>query len=250
MRRFDCFPFNNELDMLECRLTELGDVVDTFVLVEATVTHGGNRPKPLHYRENQDRFAEWSDRIVAVEAHYLPNDADAWSREHAQREYIRVGLIEAGVEPDDLILQSDVDEIPRADVVANLDPDGYVVCEQDLYCFAVDWLHPQPWRGTVAAKYRHIGDRMAAMRDARLWAPTVIPDAGWHLSWLGGPEATQQKLDSFCHPEIDAEVRGHGWEHYLVDGWHVDNTKLAAVTDADWPRWVAERRCPESWWRP
>ena len=29
----DTFPFNNELDMLECRLTELYDAVDHFVLV-------------------------------------------------------------------------------------------------------------------------------------------------------------------------------------------------------------------------
>jgi flavin reductase (DIM6/NTAB) family NADH-FMN oxidoreductase RutF len=38
-RVVDCFPFNNELDMLECRLTELYDAVDAFVLVEARVDH-------------------------------------------------------------------------------------------------------------------------------------------------------------------------------------------------------------------
>ena len=29
----DAFPFNNELDILECRLIELYDAVDYFVLV-------------------------------------------------------------------------------------------------------------------------------------------------------------------------------------------------------------------------
>ena len=38
----DSFIFYNELDMLEFRLTELNDVVDYFVIVEATHTFSGN----------------------------------------------------------------------------------------------------------------------------------------------------------------------------------------------------------------
>ena len=37
----DCFPFFNELDLLELRLNELKDVVDVFVLSEATLTFTG-----------------------------------------------------------------------------------------------------------------------------------------------------------------------------------------------------------------
>ena len=52
---YDCFSFFNELDLLEIRLNVLKDVVDKFVLVEATRTHTG-RPKPLYYEENKARF--------------------------------------------------------------------------------------------------------------------------------------------------------------------------------------------------
>ena len=61
----DSFPFNNELDMLECRLTELYDAVDWFVLVEATRDHQDHR-KPLHYADNTGRFLPWADKIVHV----------------------------------------------------------------------------------------------------------------------------------------------------------------------------------------
>ena len=44
--------FRDELDMLECRLRELEDVVYRHVLVEAPVTHRGD-PKPLYYAENR-----------------------------------------------------------------------------------------------------------------------------------------------------------------------------------------------------
>lgn len=45
------FAFNSEFDVLEARLRELNDVVDAFVLVEATVAFSGKR-KPLWFREN------------------------------------------------------------------------------------------------------------------------------------------------------------------------------------------------------
>jgi len=62
---YDCFTFFNELDLLEIRLNVLKDVVDRFVLVEATQTFTG-RPKPLYYKENAARFAAFADRIIHV----------------------------------------------------------------------------------------------------------------------------------------------------------------------------------------
>lgn len=247
---FDTFPFNNELDILECRLTELEDVPDlVHVLVEADVTHGGNTPKPLHYQTNRERFARWADRIHAVTATNLPTDVDAWSREHAQREWVWQGLGELNADPDDIVLHGDVDEIPTVLAVSMVRPRGFVVMEQRLHCFAVDWLHSQPWRGTVAARVSDVR-QFAAMRDARLTAPVVLPDAGWHLSWLGGEEIADAKMRAFCHPEIIPEWQGRLGECYR-DGVHVDGTKMAAVTvDESWPRWITEGHAPESWYRP
>jgi hypothetical protein len=62
---YDCFTFFNELELLEMRLHELADVVDRFVLVEATRTHT-NQPKPLFYHENRARFADFADKIIYV----------------------------------------------------------------------------------------------------------------------------------------------------------------------------------------
>ena len=249
--RFDCFPFHKEFDVLECRLTELEDVPDLMhVLVEADVTHGGNTPKPLYFSEYEgDRFDRWKDRIHVVKASVLPEEVNAWSREHAQREWIRKGLEELGVKPDDIVFQSDVDEIPTADVVAYARPRGFVVCEQRLHCFAVDWLHPTPWRGTVCARYSDIG-QMAAMRDARLTAPLILPGAGWHLSWLGGPEVAQAKMNAFCHPEILPEWNGR-MDYCLTEGVHVDGTKMIPVdVDDTYPKWIVEGNAPDSWFRP
>ena len=48
MTIFDTFTFYNELDLLELRLNILGDVVDYFVINEATITFTG-KTKPLYY---------------------------------------------------------------------------------------------------------------------------------------------------------------------------------------------------------
>ncbi len=100
MRRWDAFPFagsETELLLLECRLTELYDAVDGFIIVEATVDHQG-RPKPLNFRDNSDRFNKWEDKIHYVVADDLytaeefPHAKNPWIREHAQREWIGRGL--------------------------------------------------------------------------------------------------------------------------------------------------------------
>lgn len=253
MRRFDCFMFGTEFDILECRLTELQDVPGlTHVIVEADVTHGHNTPKPYlltEAMEETDRFDRWADRIHIVRATGLPEEHDAWSREHAQREWFREGLTELNAQPDDIVMQSDADEIPTVLAATFVNPRGFVVFEQRLHCFAVDWLHPEPWRGTVAGRYGDIKS-FAAMRDARLTAPIVLPEAGWHCSWLGGEEVADRKMRSFCHPEIEPQWTGKLGNCWRT-GMHVDGTQQSPVTvDESWPRWIVEGNAPESWYRP
>lgn len=251
----DTFPFRDEFDLLEMRLTELQDVPDlVHVLVEADVTHGGNTPKPYHYAEDHERFAPWADRIVAIQATDLPTDVDAWSREHAQREWCWEGLKQLDAQPDDVVLHGDLDEIPTALHTRLVRPKGFVRFRQTLYCFAVDWQHPEPWWGTVAGRVKDVG-KFASMREARCHYLPELEDAGWHFSWLGGGEAAREKMDAFCHPE----VKDMGWYDRLDEcyetGRHIDNgrtgTQLIPVdVDDTYPKWIREGHAPANWFRP
>ena len=71
-RVFDCFPFFNELDVLEIRLAELDALVDHFVIVEATRTHTG-KPKPLYFADNRKRYDRYAHKIIHVVADDLPS---------------------------------------------------------------------------------------------------------------------------------------------------------------------------------
>jgi hypothetical protein len=259
----DTFMFNNELDMLELRLTELGDAVDWFILVEASRDHQ-DHSKPLHFAENRERYAAWSDKIihVAVPDGGLPSiqdDDDPWAREHHQREHIADGLNRLPYDDDTVILQSDVDEIPRALQARNVRPGGKLWSfAQRGHFWAVDWLYPEPWFGTVATtvgklkKFNRLP--FAYMRDSRLTAecPPHLEDAGWHLSWLGGPEVAMTKVGSFCHPEVeDRIVSGLASDRFYRDGFHVDGKRMSPVdVDESWPKWIVEGNAPASWYRP
>lgn len=258
----DCFPFNNELDILECRLVELGEAVDSFVLVEATRDHQ-DHVKPLHFAENVERFKPWAKRIVHVvvkdgEMPSKAQDNDPWAREHAQREFIARGLAKLDLCDSDVILQSDVDEIPRALHARNVRPQGFWSFAQRGHFFAIDWLYPHPWYGTVAATVGHLNKfpadrRFSYMRDVRMTAlnPSHLTDAGWHLSWLGGAEAAVAKVGSYCHPEVtDRILDGLATDRFLRHGIHVDGVKMRPVdVDESWPKWIVAGNAPANWYR-
>ena len=81
---YDCFPFFNELELLELRFVELNDVVDRFVIAEAPVTHAG-KPKPMSFLEKRDRFKPWLDKIIHVVVDDMPTGTNDWARENHQR---------------------------------------------------------------------------------------------------------------------------------------------------------------------
>lgn len=273
---------HDELDLLELRLYELQDVPDlVHVIVEADVTHQ-DRPKPSYFLDNRERFAPWKDRIVHVWATGLPTVTEApnpWARELAQRDWCMDGLRQVDPDPDDYVLHGDLDEVPRPFHVTNRPRgDGIASFGMKGLFWAVDWLYPHEWWGTVGCNVRtlaRMGTRpFVELRNRRnippdmgalqpggwaqgWWMPpgrhVAMHDAGWHLSWLGGADRVRHKLGSFCHPEVAATLDDAIADdnRYYREGRHVDGLKLEPVdVDDTWPRYIVERRCPDTWWRP
>lgn len=231
----DAFMFSDELDMLECRLIELQDVVDCFVLVEGDKTFQGEL-KPSVYRDNQDRFAQWVDRIVHVVVP-LP-DGDAWARENAQREGIASGLARLAAQPTDTVIVSDVDEIWRSTVDVTRLPKPFTVLTLTMYVHDLGWLHPDPWDGPVVVRVEDIPaqpNRFEILRSCRLHPrPVRIPDAGWHLSYFGGDDAVRRKQWSFSH----TEYRNVDMTRQRANGLHIDGTVLERADSGDVPQWI------------
>ena len=118
MKIYDCFTFFNELDLLEIRLNELNEVVDYFVLVEATTTHS-RKPKELYFQKNKDRYKKFEKKIIHIitDLPQIKNN-NRWVLENYQRNQIDRGLKEC--KDEDIILISDVDEIPNKEKIKEL----------------------------------------------------------------------------------------------------------------------------------
>jgi hypothetical protein len=83
------FSFNNEFDILEIRLSEYAEVVNTFVIMEATITFS-NLTKPLRLPPElcSERYAPFLDRIlhVVLEPSLRKPEHDAWAWEAIHRD--------------------------------------------------------------------------------------------------------------------------------------------------------------------
>ncbi|MBL9138890.1 MAG: hypothetical protein JNK85_23680 [Verrucomicrobiales bacterium] len=229
---YDTFPFFNELELLEVRLAELEPVVDHFVLAEATRTHS-NQPKPLHFQENRHRFKPYLPKIIHVVVDDCPDSANAWVIEKFQRDAVGRALV--GCKPDDIVLNSDIDEIPRRSAVQKLrermrfgtgvgarvgsavlrqpwlvglvrnlfkkhHPRVWVLEHRQFYHFLNCTSRTLPWwDGTRAVFYRDF----TRARDLRSWKGHRLQDAGWHFSYMGGVDRVREKLQAFAHQEYN-----------------------------------------------
>lgn len=203
-RVFDTFTFFGELDLLELRLRYLWDVVDVFVLVEATHTFSG-KPKPLIFAENKGRFGWAMPKIEHVIVDDLIPDPDGegrWANEESQRRQIIRGL--GGANWGDYVLVGDVDEFPKVETLGEMrleDGPNYLYM-MTAHCYFVDWFCPtMRWHGTAAVRFDDKFDAQNIRNDRFLYEKYW--EAGWHFSYMGGVDVIRRKLSSFSHHELD-----------------------------------------------
>jgi beta-1,4-mannosyl-glycoprotein beta-1,4-N-acetylglucosaminyltransferase len=218
MKVFDCFPFFNELEILELRLMELNDAVDYFVIVEANKSHNGT-PKEFVFEKNKDKFKDYLDKIIYVKVEDMPPYRESTERhpnrvfdlEYFQRNQIMRGL-HGKAEIGDKIMVSDCDEIPSADAVrANLNREGpdresWATFKQTMFYYYVNTMVLGSWCGTVIANYGTFGTRPQSLRWFAIKrryvrrSPEVIRDGGWHYSYMtcGDAEKVKEKVNMFA----------------------------------------------------
>jgi len=195
MKIIDCFPFFNELDLLEIRLNELKDVVDVFVLTESPQTFTG-KPKPLFFQENKERFKDFN----IVYSVYEDNlDIHAMERERRQKQF----NIDQGYklfEPGDVLMFSDVDEIPKATVVRTVLKEDWNIIGLMLPLFYYYFNCKQ--KGQSNTKWPSVvltrTDNWVYDVTRRNVTDRNVYDAGYHFSYIGD---IRYKLTSWGHAD-------------------------------------------------
>ena len=235
---YDCFTFFNEFELLELRLDLWDSVVDYFVLVEANKTHK-NDNKEFYFEKNKNRFQKYLNKIIHIKVNDMPdyNTNNEWILEKYQRNCIIRGL--QNISPEDIILISDIDEIPDPNVLRLLSsgksnvvfwtrdrlfqnifqiirfPESILknhgmrlldrtplALEQTLFYYFVNCRSKGKWNGTVITKARNFSTPQA-LRHGRNKFPR-IKNSGWHFSYLGGVNQILIKLNSIVESKANA----------------------------------------------
>jgi beta-1,4-mannosyl-glycoprotein beta-1,4-N-acetylglucosaminyltransferase len=200
---YDCFIFNDELDMLEKRFMALFDAVDRFVIVEGTRTFA-NQPKLLHFRDNLDRFKPYLSKISHVVVDDFP-DPTPFGMENHQRDCIMRAL---GVCRDtDIVMISDCDEIPSVRAIREYNvSQGIQSFEMDMYYYNMHTLSVEKWRHPKIMPYallKQIKPGGARYAEQFKLNPGIISNGGVHLSFFGDTRRVIKKLEEYSHQEYN-----------------------------------------------
>ena len=230
MKIFDCFMYFDEELILDVRLNTLNEYVDYFVIVESKFTHSGEK-RNLQF--NPQKFKRFKDKIIYLIYDQQPsgieklNDKDtelitsskyifnAGHRENGQRNHIAKGLVNA--ESEDIILISDVDEIPNLPNInfKNIN-EKIILFKQDMFyykfnlhlpkliwtgtkgCKKKDLLHPQWLRNIKDRKYPFFRIDTIFSKD-KYQSVKYINNGGWHFTNIKTAKEIEFKLKSYLH---------------------------------------------------
>ena len=230
MKIFDCSMYFDEETVLDVRLNTLNDFVDYFVIVESKFTHRGEK-RDLKF--NHEKFKKFKDKIIYLIYDKEPTQIEkvepeddegkksgkyilnAAYRENGQRNFIQEGLLNA--KDNDIILISDVDEIPNlSEVNFNKVNKKIFLFKQNMFYYKFDLKIPNfLWVGTKACKkknlaspqwLRNIKDRKYPLfridilfSENKYNSIKFIDDGGWHFTNIKSPEEIAHKLKSYLH---------------------------------------------------
>ena len=230
MKIYDCFMYFDEEVVVDVRLNTLDKFVDYFVIVESKFTHKGD-PRDLKF--NHKKFEKFKNKIIYLIYDENPkklkeiNSKDgvfektkkyifnAICRENGQRNYIENGLVEA--ENEDIILISDVDEIPDLSKINfNKLDEKIIIFEQNMFYYKFNLHLPDLiWGGTKGCKKKHLINPQwlrniknrgysffridALFSKIKYMSVKIINNGGWHFTNIKTAEEIEHKLKSYLH---------------------------------------------------
>ena len=230
MNIYDCFMYFDEDLLLDIRLNSLEKFVKKFVITEATYTHNG-KEKKLNFDIN--KFKKFKDKIIYIIVDEQPKNIleikvedtkekigeklilNGMARDYFQRESLSKGLKEA--KEEDLILISDLDEIPNLDnLKIEKIKNEIIIFEQKILYYKLNLLYDNfLWHGTKAIKNKNFispqwlrnikGKNYPQWRVDTFFSKKkysnlkFVKNGGWHFTCLKTHEQLEKKLLNYAH---------------------------------------------------
>ena len=230
MKTYDCFMYYDEDLILDLRLNLLNNYVDEFVIVESLYTHSGEPRKLLFDIKKHSKFKNKINYIILKDTPkktFILNKDDAEDvknskyilnavkRENFQRDKILEGLKLAT--PEDLIIISDVDEIPNLENNDIKDIKNKIILfKQKFFYYKFNLkLNNFFWHGSRACRKKNLisPQWLRNIKDKKypIWRVDtffsnkkyqnikIIDNGGWHFSNIKTPADIEKKMKTYLH---------------------------------------------------
>ena len=260
--------FDEDL-VLEIRLNTLNEIVDRFVICEATRDHAGNK-KDLKF--NIDKFTKFKDKIDYIVVDDMPLEVKSnrknWHENHVRDQFQRNAL-ERGLKkrnPEDWIMISDIDEIPDPKRIRDFNIKNKYACFlQKNFQSKINLLNMSEdfWPGTKICQKKNLKSpqwlRNIKIKKKPFWKlfsdrqPQLIKDAGWHFSFLKKPESIIKKIRSYSHQEFNTPkfTNKNTIEEKISNGEDLfeRNIKYKAIEiDKSFPKYIINNKEKLKYW--
>ena len=228
MKIYDCFMFFDEEMLLDLRLNIMDKYVDKFVITESTYMHNGKSKKLLF---DINKFSKFKDKIIYLPIYEPPPNIVTISKNDdlnkqqsimidnaKKRELYQINKTNDVIkkaDPDDIIIVSDLDEIPNLENV-NFEKNKKIFFQQLFFYYKLNLFLPlSTWCGSRACTKKNLISpqwlRNIKDRNYPFWRIDTlaskqkytnihfIDDGGWHFSYLKTPQDIEKKLKSYLH---------------------------------------------------
>lgn len=207
MKVYKVSTYTDEAELTEIILNELDSVVDGFIFLESSHTY------QMQPRKEFPSFPFKGNKIFHRTFTEYPPEAFNMKADKIEElvtsKYIDI-LKEIGVQPEDILLYGDADEIPYTETIKELIPhvktgDIYalnmVFCNYWINCYSFD----NPWTHFKVFNFQTLLDIGGSPQEniRKKITGTIIENGGWHWSWMMGRERIVKKLESYSHYELN-----------------------------------------------
>ena len=194
MAIYDCFQYFNEEHIADLRFNILNEFVDYFVIVESTVNHQG-KEKKLQFDIN--KYQKFKEKIKYIIVNDTPENikkphkgGESLVEQHQRNSLMKV-INKANDE--DLIILSDVDEIPDLKKLNLFNKKNYAVFSQRMFMYKINFLNldENNWHGSKICLKKNLKSpqwlRNLKFKKCPFWRIDkpkniqIIQDGGWHL---------------------------------------------------------------------
>jgi beta-1,4-mannosyl-glycoprotein beta-1,4-N-acetylglucosaminyltransferase len=240
----DTIFFYDEIEMLIFRMSELNEHVDQFIIMEAGIDFLGN-PKPLFFKENEHLFEKWREKTtylsfenmsskefdelfksikeIKFQSIKLDRTINQRNIQLYQLTILYHHLRSSDLYFEDLIMISDVDEIPDLRKLPEINDKiifSSVILRQKNFIWSTDFISSNSNLGTICNQFTTILTNPSTLVESWIFKNNLIlqsleiVDSGYHFSHFYDIERTKKKL-KLINPSItDLDIE-NSWNNLI-----------------------------------